>query len=316
MKIAALLLSALVASGTHSAWAAIVTVTDCAADPHIHFSKSILVDAGLDDLTLACQLVSATQKIRLHGNAIKVQGPAGGISSGSKGTAVEVHAGADITIDKATLEATNGNGSLRLISKTGLTITNTNLLTGVGDRNGRQMRLQCTDPNCPLTMTKSNLVGHFIHVLINGPINVQRNTVFTGGPRDLIDVRALLGDALLCCDTFQGGNESNAFIRASGVVDLRFSSVMVSENISVDSGINITGVGDTNLGDATLNNEAGKFGEIVVRAGAGRAQINIQGATLLDDDLRSPGDVSELNGREQLPHQGFNNTVGTPDTDS
>ena len=44
--------------------------------------------------------------------------------------------------------------------------------------------------------------------------------------------------------------------------------------------------------------------------------VNIQSATLVDDDCPKAVDVSEINGREQLPHEGFNDIVGTPAVDN
>jgi hypothetical protein len=86
----------------------------------------------------------------------------------------------------------------------------------------------------------------------------------------------------------------------------------------VNSGLGAVCVGptDTLLVDATLDNGFGKLGEIRVTARGGQSPITIDGATLVDDDVRKPGDVSTLNGREQVPHTGFNDVVGVPATDS
>ena len=105
------------------------------------------------------------------------------------------------------------------------------------------------------------------------------------------------------CNEVIGGVESTLFITAAGDLDLACTEIRVSENVTLKAGGNI------DLTDATIDNTTGKCGEIVITAGG---QINIQGATIIDDDCPNPGDVSEMNGREQVPHTGFANVVGTP----
>jgi len=108
------------------------------------------------------------------------------------------------------------------------------------------------------------------------------------------------------CNTINGQVESSLIIRAAGDVDISGDHYFVAE------GMTITGGGNVNLTNTELRNDFGKCGEIVVTAGG---QINIQGATLVDDDCRNKPDVSELNGREILPHSGFNDVVGFPTVD-
>ena len=105
------------------------------------------------------------------------------------------------------------------------------------------------------------------------------------------------------CNEVIGGVESTLFIEALGDIDLSCTSLLVSENISIKA------TGNIDLTNATLDNTSGKCGEITIDSGG---QINIQGATIIDDDCPHPGDVSEMNGREQVPHTGFANVVGTP----
>jgi hypothetical protein len=292
-----------------------VTVSDCTGDPHIkQIGKSTVVDGGGDNVILACHLVplGKTSRIRISGATITVQGPAGGVSAGGVGKAVLLLATDEIVIDKATLEATNGNGSIQLLARNGLTITSAVLVTGSSDRAGKDLRIQCTAPHCPLHITKSNILGHIVRVSIQGNITSALNTIVTRGGRDLVDIRSIAGDTQLCCDNMGGGNESTTFISSFGAIDLQSTEINRAEGITVTSGLG--GTGDTNLLKATLDNDFGKRGEIVVTAANGNGTVNIQDATLIDDDTKGP-DVSTINGREQLPHQGHNNTVGTPATD-
>jgi hypothetical protein len=95
-------------------------------------------------------------------------------------------------------------------------------------------------------------------------------------------------------------------MRAAGDVDVSGQSYHIAEGITITAGGNI------NLTNTDLDNDFGKCGEIVVTAGG---QITIDGATLIDDDCRGKPDVSELNGREEVPHTGFNGVVGSPAVD-
>jgi hypothetical protein len=109
------------------------------------------------------------------------------------------------------------------------------------------------------------------------------------------------------CDTMTGGVESTFFMHAAGDIDVSGQHYRIAEGITIAAG------GNVNLTNSELNNDFGKCGEIIVTAGA---QINIQGATLVDDDCRGKPDVSELNGREEVPHTGFNGVVGSPAVDN
>src|SRR5262249_10198111 len=79
MSVAALALSALIALAS-GASAAVVTITDCLADPHLDvFSSTTRIDVGADDLVIQCALapIGNTEHITLLGNRITVQGPSG-----------------------------------------------------------------------------------------------------------------------------------------------------------------------------------------------------------------------------------------------
>jgi hypothetical protein len=109
-----------------------------------------------------------------------------------------------------------------------------------------------------------------------------------------------------CCNTEKSNVEGRLFVHAAGDADLSGDHYLVAEDIVVAAG------GTVNLTNTELRNDFGKCGEIEVSAGG---QINIQGATLVDDDCRGRPDVSELNGREEIPHTGFNAVIGSPAVD-
>jgi len=109
-----------------------------------------------------------------------------------------------------------------------------------------------------------------------------------------------------CCNTITGSSESNVTLTALNDIDASNDHYLVAENITLSAG------GTIDLTNAELRNDFGKCGEIVVTAGG---QVNIQGATLVDDDCRNQPDVSSVNGREEVPHTGFNDVVGTTAVD-
>ncbi|HYR95358.1 MAG TPA: hypothetical protein VEM57_01425 [Candidatus Binatus sp.] len=314
MRSAALLLGALTALAAPVS-AAVVNVTDCTLPPVVARGRTTTVDVGSDDVVLQCALVPlpGTGRITVRANRITVAGPAGSINTPTDKLAIRLKADADITLEGTSIEA-SGNGSIRLLARTGVEVRTTVITTGDVTRTGRAILFQCVGTGCPLFVSRSNVVSNLIKVVISGPITTVNSTFLTRGARALLTLRSRNDAANLCCSTFQGTNEGNVFINAFGKVDLTGSQVLTGENIRVHSGLG--GTGASELLGATLSNDFGKEGQIDVSAASGASQIDIDGATLIDDDFpRSVTDVSSLNGREQLPHQGFNNTVGTPQTD-
>jgi len=143
---------------------------------------------------------------------------------------------------------------------------------------------------------------------IGTPTSTATRTVTPTPPRTPTPTHTPVATPTPCeeCGTVRGGVESTIFIRAAGDIDISGQQYNVAEAISITAG------GNVNLTNTELNNTIGKCGEITVSAGA---QITIDGATLIDDDCRGKPDVSELNGREAVPHTGFNGVVGTPAVD-
>ncbi len=109
-----------------------------------------------------------------------------------------------------------------------------------------------------------------------------------------------------CRNCGEGEGESNLIMRAAGDIDASGDKWLIANRIIMKAGLNI------DVSHAELRNDFGKCGEIVLIA---VGQVNIEGATLVDDNCPKAADVSELNDREQLPHQGFNEIVGTPALD-
>jgi len=141
--------------------------------------------------------------------------------------------------------------------------------------------------------------------------------VTSSSPRDRITVVTEGGDAIMrgCGNLFQGGSEGSLDLTACGLIDLAFAKVLVSRNITITSGTCEGKPANIRLNGATVRNDSGQKGEIVVVATGGQ-EINISGATIIDDNQRTKvNDVARLNGREAVPHEGFNNVVGTPDAD-
>ncbi|HJQ83021.1 MAG TPA: hypothetical protein VKA21_03025 [Candidatus Binatia bacterium] len=308
-----LLLAAIVAPAAH---AAVVTVVDCTAPPVLAKGSSTSIDVHGDDLVIACPLVPlpGTGRIKLHARRITVAGPAGSVVTPAGKLAIKVRADADLTIENTSVETT-GNGAIRLTARSGITINNSVVTTGGTDVFGRSILLQCNDAGCPLDVSRSSVVSNHIKVVIQGTITAVDSTVLSRGGRALVTVRSRAGDVKLCCDQVQSTNEGNVFIDAARDVDLSSTLIATGENIWVRAGL--AGAGSAQLANSSLTNDFGKEGQIEVTAAGGAGQVDIGGASLVDDDYpRRSTDVSELNGREEVPHQGFNNTVGTPDTDT
>jgi hypothetical protein len=68
---------------------------------------------------------------------------------------------------------------------------------------------------------------------------------------------------------------------------------------------------DIDLTGASIRNDFGKYGRIVIQADGGNGAITISDAVLIEND----GDIAQLNGRATLPHTGFAHVVGVPETD-
>jgi hypothetical protein len=297
--------------------AATVMLTNCAAAPVKTQGSKTVVDVRPDDLVIACALapLPGTDAILVRANKITVAGPAGGVTANGKGRSIELRADADMTLTSASLDAANGNAKMRLVSETGFTITGTILNVGDATRAGRELRIECDGSGCPLSLSSSDLRANRIRILTDGPISGDLSTATTSGPRDRISIRSLKGAVNFCKVNLLGRNEGNIEVIAFGDVNLTGSELATGRYIDVRAGLG--GTGNAILTSATLRNNFGKDGEITVTAAGGAGQIDIAGATLIDDDKPvTINDVSTLNGRQQTPHQGFNNTAGVPGLDT
>ncbi len=136
---------------------------------------------------------------------------------------------------------------------------------------------------------------------------------------DCDDGNAVAGDgcsneckARVCENEFRGGVESAMF--ATAAKDIAMAGVRL--HIEIAENIELTAGEMIDLTNAVVSNLHGKPGEIEIEAGRGSGLVTIGGATLLDDQKGGQApDVSEINGREQLPHTGHNNVVGVPAMD-
>jgi hypothetical protein len=336
---AVLVLGVLVAFTGHRAAAGVVTITDCLNDPHLDiFSSTTRIDVGADDLVIQCALVPIgnTEHLTLLANRITVQGPSGTVAAPGKSPSIRMKARADIVLTDTTLESTNGRGGFNLQAVTGITATNSVLSISDPPDFGRQMSLSCTGALCPIDLSGSSLRGHRIKITADGTVSGTGFNVQNGSGRPHFDVRSLHGDVVFGSGATSGGpsnggpkctgpggggggvngtNEGRARLFVCHDVDLTGFTIKTGRFIIIQGGL--CGTGTVNLTDATLNNDFGKPGEIVVTAAGGAGQINITGATLIDDDAPvNVPDVSSLNGREATPHNGFNNVIGVPNMDN
>jgi hypothetical protein len=319
--------------------AGVVTITDCLADPHLDtYSTTTRIDVGADDLVVKCALapIGNTEHLSLIANRIVVEGPAGMLAAPGKSPSIRMKARADIVLTHTTLESTNGRGGFNLQAVTGITATDSVLSISDSPNFGRQMELSCTGPLCPITLTGSSLRGHSVKITADGLVSGTGFSVQNGAGRPHFDVRSLHGDIVFgngangggpsiggpkCGGPGGGGggvngtNEGRARLFACHNVDLTGFTIKTGRFIIVNAGL--CGTGTVDLTDATLNNDFGKPGDIVVTAAGSAGRITIAGATIVDDDTpTSIPDVASLNGREAVPHTGFNNVVGVPNLDN
>ncbi|HZP43184.1 MAG TPA: hypothetical protein VFD84_16975 [Candidatus Binatia bacterium] len=283
--------------------AAVVTVTDCVADPHLStVSASTHLDVGSDDLVLACALapLPGTDHVIVDGHDVTIQGPAGSIT-GNSTQANKITATGTFTAAGATIEQTNGNGGV-LVSATGdVSITNSNVTTGNVQSGGDLMLIECTggSPKCTVTIADSNLTGRHIRVEGVGNVTLSKTKVVTQSPTDLIRITSFMGDVNLgagpssgqgdCCgfgggggNTFVSGNEGNLFVRAFGKIDAAGANVLVAELICLRSGV--SSFGNEGACDACDPNAPSS------QAAGVPATIDVTDASLRND-FAKPGEI-------------------------
>jgi hypothetical protein len=332
---ATLLVGALLTVASRGAGAAVVTITDCVNDPNlVKQSKTTKVDVGTDDLVIQCALLPlpGTERFDLRANNITVQGSAGSIMATGKSPSIRLTAIDEIVLTNTTLTSDNGNGGFFIRSGNGITITNSVLDISVTapPSFGKKLSIQCTNVGCPITLTNTQLRGNRIEVIAQGDLTGSGNTFTTGGPRPRIDKISRGGKIDLTGAAGGGGGQAGPKCNGGGgggggqfgtnegrIRDIACTDIILDgQTIRTGRFITITagtcGAGNISLVNAIVNNDFGKPGEIVITAAGGAGMIDIDGAQITDDDDKGQVDVSEMNGREQVPHTGFNNVVGTP----
>jgi hypothetical protein len=204
---------------------------------------------------------------------------------------------------------------MRLRSVTGFDIDASVLTAGDITRPGRELRIECSGDLCPLTFSDSTFEAGRIRMLIQGEILGDLSTIRTASPRDRILIRSFQSNVIFCDVDVLGDVEGNINVLAFGDIDLTQSTLSIGRDINILAGLG--GTGQVIMRNTTVRNDFGKPGDIVVEAAGGAGQVDIADATLIDDDKPATvNDVSEINAREEAPHTGFNNTVGTPDLDT
>lgn len=301
-----------------------VTITDCESDPRIVVNlgtDSTTLDVGADDLVLACPLQpkAGTSRVRVAGRDVTIQGPQGRVVATGTTSALVVAATGTLTISEASLESRNGNGDAVLTAAGDVTLTGSSVSVGTSKTSGDGLTITCTgtSPPCRITATGTSLKSRLLDVTAVGDVTFGDSNLTTSSPRDHIAITSATGSAYLggacSANRLATGNEGELRVTAAGDVDLSASTALVAEEIIVRAGVG-SGDGDVDLRGVTLRNDFGKKGQIVVEADEGKGAIDIGDAVLVDDD-EGGSDVSELNGREAVPHTGFEGVVGTPELD-
>jgi hypothetical protein len=338
----------LMLGGTAAASAAVVTVTDCANDPNIvvqNGTDTTRIEVGADDLVIACALspLGGTQKIVLGGANVSIQGPAGRVSAGGSGLAIDISAGGTFSAVDTAIEADDGNASVDIIAVGDMLFAGTSVTVGGTGAGGDLLLITCTgsSPDCTITGTGASFKSREVDMIAVGDITLSGVTITTNSPRDRTEIVSLNGnvdagaavgapqqvgqcngdtDPVQTPNVILGGPESDLLIQAFGFVDLSGSRITVAQNIDVISGAGGGAAGVPayiDLSNAAIRNDIGKKGEIDMVADENAETITIESVLLIDDDeAAGDNDVSELNGCEVTPRAGCPNVVGTPSTDS
>jgi hypothetical protein len=304
--------------GASGAQAATVTITDCATDPHIVVGPggNVTINVGADDLELKCALVASgpSSTVLIQGHDVSIQAdvkfPGRPILD-----SIGINASGSLEVLGAIIEASNNNASIRLASVGDITLRSSSVRTGE-DRYGQDLRIQCTGPRCAITARQTSFTTRHFSMVAEGDIYFGLVKVVTESPRDRIDIVSQTGSAMMsgCGNTFRSGPEGRMSLQVCQQIDLAFARIDVAEYITIQTMGGCGELADIRLAGATVRNDFGKIGEIVITAGDQQA-IDIGGATIVDDERSTTPDVAELNGRAQVPHEGFNNVIGTPDLD-
>jgi hypothetical protein len=300
--------------------AAVVTVTDCAADPHIQVNlgtDSTKIDVTPDDLVLQCALMplNGTHRIQLAAHDITINGDV--IASGAT-SAVQINAGGKINANGVTIQSSNNNGDMAITSVGDMTFVDSTVIVGPDLTNGGDtMNIECTgtSPACTITSTNSTFKSGNLFVTAVGDILMRTTHIISVSPRDDIHIESTHGNVCLPCDDdISGGNESNLRVLAFGFIDMPAIKILIAENIVITSGVGAGAASvdaHIDLTGATINNNYGKMGAITITADEGLAQVTILDAIIIQEG----SGVATINDRSTLPHQPFNNIVGVPQID-
>ncbi len=325
---------------------AVVTITDCTNDTHITTTSSATrIEIGGDDLVLRCALtpLPGTDAVRIAAHDVTIDGPDGSIRADGTGGAINIQASGMFSANDTELVASNNNGNLDIEAVGDMSFDAASLTVGLpGD--GDRLRVECTGevPKCRIQASDATWKARKMFVTGVGDIELSSMALVTNSPIDKITITSTMGNVDLAgtgcesspvcgnqCDPGGGGGscgvnismgvEGDLEISAFGFVDLKFATVLVAQNIHITSGV---GAGPASVpaqietNSATLRNDFGKKGEIVLLADETLETIDISNAILVDDDPSpSTPDVAELNGCEVTPRTPCPNVVGTPALD-
>jgi hypothetical protein len=94
-------------------------------------------------------------------------------------------------------------------------------------------------------------------------------------------------------------------MEAAGDIDVDCDRAVIGHHIKLTAG------GDISARGAELRNDIPKKGgEILIDA---VGQVDIEGATIVEENINpNVPDFATINGRDQVPHTGFNRVVGVP----
>lgn len=226
-----------------SAQAAVITLTDCANDPHIAAAGQVTqVDVGTDDLVIACALASrlGTGALLVAAHDVTVQGSGGTLTSATRLCITVAATGKFVAVDTS-LVASNGNGSMLITAHDGMRFDRTMVTVGPLTDRGDQLTLTCLDGGrngCGIVARSSSFKSRLVNISATGDVRFANVRVHTTSPCDRIFIVSTQGNVDLngCGNSILSDVEGALTITAAGFVDLSFAKVLVAEDITITSG--------------------------------------------------------------------------------
>jgi hypothetical protein len=165
---------------------AVVTISDCTADPHCQvWNRKTLIDVPEDMVVITGPIVplAGTERVKITARAIVIDGASGGqITATGTGKPIELIA-ATTALVTGSLVSSNPNGRIFITAADMVEIRGPLSITS-----GDEIRIGCLGLACPLDITDTHFEGNHLVLTALGDFAWDGNTIETFGPRDLVEI--------------------------------------------------------------------------------------------------------------------------------